>query len=211
MNKLASGVVCDMVMRQTAETRNMKRTLVVVAVWGLAANLFGQAVYLKVVPVETRSETKKYEKNIVMGYGSGGSFRKTSEREEVFNITVRNMAPAAYEYTVEWMFFAAPASGGKAVPFHAEEKKLSLDKNGVQTFEVCSPKLEVTQTHYSFIGGGTRYEGMKFAGYVVRVKHGDKILAVESADAMLKRQFQDPKAKWGVPEPAEPAKTKRPQ
>jgi len=178
----------------------MKRTLVVITLVGLAASAFGQAVYLKVAPMESRTADKYTNR-------SSGSFKKNVEREEVFNVTVKNMAPAAYEYTVEWMFMASPASGGSKVePFHAEEKKVSLDKNASTTFEVRSPKLESTHS-FSSIHGESTLTGLKFAGYVVRVRLDDKILAVESTDVVVKRKFQDPKAKWGVPEA--PATTKK--
>ncbi len=184
----------------------MKTALVIITLMGLAASVFGQSVYLKVTPVESKVKTSPNEQHKI--YGSAGSFSRKIEREEVFNIMVKNMAPAAHEYTVEWMFMASPAGGGSKVePFHAEEKKVSLDKNAGTTFEVRSPKLESTHTHLSFHSGPDTFTGSKFAGYVVRVKLGDRILAVEASDVFLKRKFQDPKAKWGVTE--EPDATKK--
>ncbi len=170
---------------------------------GLTASAFGQAVYLKVAPIES-----KHSDNYSYRSSYSGSFDKKVEREEAFNVTVKNMATTAFEYTVEWMFFANPAcGGGKIEPFHAEEKKLSLEKNAGTTFEVRSPKLASTHS-YSSYGTGNTFTGSKFAGYVVRVKIDDKILAVESIDMTLKRKYQDPKAKWGVPEESDTTKNK---
>jgi len=185
----------------------MKTALVIITLMGLAANLFGQSVYLKVTPVESKVKSSPNDQYKI--YGSSGSFSKKIEREEVFNVTVKNMAPTTYEYTVEWMFMATAAGGGSKVdPFHAEEKKISLDKNANTTFEVASPKLESTHTHLSFQSGRDTFTGLKFAGYVVRVKLGDRILAVEASDVFLKRKFQDPKAKWGVTEELDATKKK---
>jgi len=205
VKKQALAGVC-MMSEKIAEVWIMRRTLVVITLVGFAASAFGQSVYLKVTPMESRMERKDNDQHKIIG--SSGSFSKKVEREEVFNVTVKNMAPAAYEYTVEWMFMASPAGGGSKVePIHAEEKKVPLDKNASTTFEVRSPKLESTHTHYSFVGGQDAFTGLKFAGYVVRARLDDKILAVEATDVVTKRKFQDPKAKWGVPE--EPATTKK--
>jgi hypothetical protein len=205
----------------------MKRTLVVVALMGLVTSAFGQSVYLKVTPVEGKEETqlrdwvvqKEGGRNLITIRGKEetkkgeparrlGLATKTIEREEVFNITVKNTAPVAYEYTLEWVFMASPVSGGKSEPFHAAEKKISLDKNAGMSFEIRSPKLKSSQ---NFSLGGSRSEltGSKFAGYVVRVRFNDRILAVESTDVLLKRKYQDPKAKWEVTEPSEAPKKKR--
>jgi len=180
----------------------MKQIILAVIIAGFGLNAHGQAVYLKVTPTETK-RTDKYT------YQSrySGSFEKNVEREEAFTITLRNMAPGSYEYTVEWMFLAAPAAGGgKIEPFYAEEKKVSLEKNAGTTLEIVSPKLESTHSFYSY-GGSHTFTGRKFAGYVVRVRLDDKILAVEATDALLKRKYQDPKAKWGVEEPVVERKT----
>jgi hypothetical protein len=168
----------------------MKRTFLVVMMIGLAASAFGQAAYLKVVATENRSSR------------SGGYYSTNVEREEVYNVTVKNMAPAAYEYTIEWMFLVKPAGGGKVVPFRAEEKKLTLEKNASTTIEVRSPILTSTESSsYYYYYYGNTYAGSKFAGYVVRVKANDKILAVEANDTTLKRKYQDPKVEWGMPKP----------
>lgn len=68
----------------------MKRTFLAVMMVGLAASAFGQAAYLKVASAESRSTR------------SGSYYSTNVEREEVYNVTVKNMAPAAYESTVEW-------------------------------------------------------------------------------------------------------------
>jgi hypothetical protein len=168
----------------------MKRTVLAVMMVGLAGSAFGQAVYLKVAAAENRSSR------------SGDYFTTNVEREEAYSVTVKNMVPAAYEYTVEWMFLIKPTGGGKVVPFQAEEKKITLEKNASTTIEVRSPTLTSTETgtYYSYYYG-TTYTGSKFAGFVVRVRVNDKILAVEATDTILKRQYQDPKVKWGMPKP----------
>jgi len=161
---------------------------------GIAASAHGQAVYLKVVPMESkRSDNYSYR-----GVYSG-SFDKNVAREEAFNITVRNMTSESYDYVVEWMFLSSPArGGGTATPFNVDEKKLTLDKGASTTVEVHSPKLASTHNFDSY--GGSTFTGSKFAGYVVRVKYNDRILAVEASDVQLKRKYQDPKVKWGIPE-----------
>lgn len=170
----------------------MKKTVFTVMMVGLAASAFGQAAYLKVAAAESRSTR------------SGSYYSTNVEREEIYNVTVKNMTPTAYEYTVEWMFLVRPAGGGgKAMPFHVDEKKITLEKNASTTIEVRSPTLTSTESkdyYYSYYGGNT-ITGLKFAGYIVRVKANDKILAVEASDITLKRQYEDPKAKWGMPQP----------
>jgi len=105
----------------------MKRTLTFVVLMGFAAGAFGQAVYLKVMPVESKVQSRPNEEHRIIG--SSGSFSKIIEREEVFNVTIKNMAPIAFDYTVEWMFLATPIKGSSKVePFHADEKKVPLEK-----------------------------------------------------------------------------------
>lgn len=180
----------------------MKKFFLAITLIGLVSGAYGQSVYLKVTPVES----KRTDKNTYQSRYSG-SFDKNVQREEAFTITLRNMAPAAFTYTVEWMFLASPAGGGgKIDPFYTEEKKVSLEKGAGTTIDVVSPKLESSHSFYAY-GGGHTFTGQKFAGYVVRVKIDEKILAVEATDALLKRKYQDPKTKWGVAEPTVPNKS----
>jgi hypothetical protein len=157
----------------------------------LAVEAFGQSVYLKATSVESRKSMD-------------------GEREEVLNITVKNMAPAAYEYTVEWMFMGVldGARGNPILPVYAAEKKVPLDKNANTVFEVRSPKLK---SPHEFHGddGKKILIGLKSVSYVVRVRLDEKILAVESPNLTLKQKFQDLKAKWGVPESPESPKGKK--
>lgn len=184
---------------------HMKMTLLALTLFGFTTGAFGQSVYLKVVPLESIRESKPNEQLKVFS-STGGAFSKKIECEEAFNVTVRNMLPIGDEYTVEWMFMASPAGGGKVKSFHAGEKKVALEKNGSTTFEINSPKLESTHTRFGLGSQQDTFTGLKFAGYVVRVRIDEKILAVESTDALLKRKYTDPKAKWGVE--AKPATTK---
>ncbi|MCX7887699.1 MAG: hypothetical protein N3B01_10680 [Verrucomicrobiae bacterium] len=163
-----------------------------------AVGSFGQAVHLKVTLLESKTQSRPNEERKFLGLP--GSYSKVFEREDVLSVTVRNMAPITFDYTVEWMFFAAPVSGGKPEPFHAEEKKISLAKGEATTFEIRSPKVSYTHTHLSLPLRTDQniFEGKKYAGYVVRVRIDDKVLAVESSDQSWKREFQNPKAKWGV-------------
>jgi len=181
------------------------KTIVVIVLVGLAANLFGQAVHLTVTPLPSKIETTANEEARFIG--PPGSFSKKTEREEALRITLRNTAPIAFTYTVEWMFFGAPIKGGPSQPFHAGEKQIALEKNASETFEVRSSKLQSTHLHRNIRRGSDVdiYGGSKYAGYVVRAKIDDKVLAVEAPDAATKRQYQDPKAKWGATAEAAPA------
>jgi hypothetical protein len=159
----------------------------------IATSACAQAVYIKVVPMES----KRADQYAYRGTYSG-AFDKNVEREEVFNVTIKNMAPESFEYTIEWMFLSSPAGGGgKITPFHIEDKKITLDKGAGTTFELRSPKLASTHS-YDTYGSGHRFTGSKFAGYVLRVKYNDKVVGVDASDIQLKRKYEDPRAKWVV-------------
>lgn len=190
----------------------MRTLLAMLTAAALSSTAVVPSVYLKVVHSGSKSESRPNEDFRI--FGSPGSFSKKTEREESFTVTVQNMSPIAFDYTVEWMFFAAPVAGGKAEAIHADQKKVSLGRGAAETFQIRTPKIESTHTHLAYVRSNDIFQGKKFAGYVVRVKIDDKILAVEASDATLKRQFQDPKAEWGVttqegnPPAAEPAPKK---
>ncbi len=194
--------------------------LIAVCAWAAHA----QTVFLKVTFEGSNQDDKT---SIEQGGGKAFTEKKHVFRQETIEITVRNTHTEPCEYLIEWLFLASPAKGGgEPEPYHADEKTVTLPPNGTETFQVTSPKMESIQSYYHTFerqrktGGGyeekekTRYlgmEGVKPAGYVVRVKAKQKLVAVEASDAQLKRRYTSPTAPWNPPpkktEPAQlPAK-----
>jgi hypothetical protein len=184
--------------------------LIAGAAWAAQA----QTVFMKVTPLGS----KQSEKTTTEDTGKGGNFKRTihTYRMESIEIMLRNTSATSVDYVVEWMFLSSPAKGGgDPQPCAADEKTVTLAPNINSTFQVSSPKLEATQkyqhsfeSHKNEAGKReqrekTRYLGMdgeKPAGFVVRVKAGGKILAVDASDSTLERRYQNPTAPWAPPE-----------
>lgn len=201
----------------------MKRIILTLLILGAAWHAQAQMVFLKVSPEGSKQDDKTTIEN-----GAGKSFTRKNHlfRQETIEISIRNTYNDSFDYVVEWLFLASPAKGGgDPEPYHAEEKTITLAKDGNETFQVTSPKMESIQKYYhtfeshkNATGGReerekTRYlgmEGVKPAGYVVRVRANRKVIAIEASDAQLKRRYQNPAAPWNPPAKPEPVPEKAP-
>ncbi len=185
---------------------------------GVALASQGQTVLLKVASMGS----KQNDKTTTEDTGNAG-FRQTTHtyRQETIEITLRNTFTGSVDYVVEWMFLSCHAKGGNPEPCSADGKTVTLAANAGSTFQVSSPKLEATQSyqhsfesHKNATGGRdqretTRYlgmDGVKTAGFVVRVKVDGKIIAVAASDVSLERRYQNPTAPWTPSEKSSPKK-----
>lgn len=183
----------------------MRTAGLMVLLAGMAVAAHGQTVFLKVAS----SGNKQTQKTTT----EGNHRTVHTFRQETVEIAVRNTFTAPLECVVEWMFLAAPAKGGAGEPFEADTKTVSLAVNGTSTIPVTSPQLEARQNYsvtmetYVTPGGGrskqekTTYldtEGVRPAGYVVRVKVNGKIIAVDASDSQLKGKYLNPAAPWAT-------------
>jgi hypothetical protein len=174
---------------------------------GMVSVAPGQSVFLKVKAAGSKQE----EKTTIQGTG-GSAYTRTVHifRQETIEISVRNTSLVAGDYLIEWLFLSTRAKGGDAEPCHANEIPVCLGANTSVTFQATSPKLEATQNYQHSPGGGLLFggekvrflgtDGVKPAGFVVRVKAGGRIIAVEASDAQLKRRYQSLSAPWTPPD-----------
>jgi hypothetical protein len=145
-----------------------------------------QSVYLR---VDTLASGNKTTARSTSGYGS---YEESQASGINIKVTLRNMYPQPYTYTLEWRFFAKDLQTRKNRVHDSGTNSVPLKVGETKTFELESAPLSSSVSGYSSWYYSSRYaSGEKQAGYLVLVKDGNRILAVDSDDAGLKRSYMD--------------------
>lgn len=117
------------------------------------------------------------------------AYEKTIHRAKKLQITLRNMDTKPFNCVVNWQFLAKSVTDGSTSVYDHGSKKVSL-KNGQSTvFDVNSKEVEDTRTHYD--DGSRDRSGNRTSGYLVLVRVGKKLVAVDASDVLLKKKYQD--------------------
>lgn len=172
-------------------------------VWSASA----QSVYLR---VETIAEGRKTTGSSNTGYGS---YHRSHSSGVELKVTLRNMHTQAHTYTVEWNFYAKNQQSRKTRVHDSGTNSIPLKVGETSTFELKSAEL-TSETHgYASEYSSSGYtSGEKHDGYLILVKDGDRIIAVEASDATVKRSYQSAiNAARLQPKPVTPPATVQPR
>jgi hypothetical protein len=119
-----------------------------------------------------------------------GSYRESRAHKSHIKITLRNMYSKPHKYTLEWRFYAKNLESGKTHVHDSGTNSVPLKAGETKTMELQAAELASENRSYSY--SYARYvSGEKQAGYLVLVKDGNRILAVESDNVDLKRSYMD--------------------
>jgi uncharacterized protein DUF4339 len=119
-------------------------------------------------------------------YGSSTTYTKAQK----INIHVRNLKHEPDEVEVEWFFFGKPATGNKRFMYDKGIKKLAIKAGGWEDTQVTSKELESKVYNYDTTNQYKR--GQKAEGWIVRVKAGEKIIALQASSATLEDLAKNP-------------------
>ena len=114
---------------------------------------------------------------------------KTIHRAKNIQIMLRNMDDKPCNFVVNWQFLAKSVEDGSTRVYDKGNKKISLKAGQSTEFKVASKEVQDVKTHYA--DGSYSHTGDKTTGYLVLVRSGKKLVAVDASDALLKRKYQD--------------------
>jgi hypothetical protein len=118
---------------------------------------------------------------------AGNASGKTLHQGGNIQINLHNTDAKPGNYTVSWQFLAKSAADGSHRVYDKGSRKVSLPNGQSTAFEVNSREIKVGTTHY--MNGSRAHAGDTTAGYVVLVKQGERVVAAESSDPLLKKKY----------------------
>ncbi|MCX7008396.1 MAG: hypothetical protein NTY53_14300 [Kiritimatiellaeota bacterium] len=185
-------LMCGSSLSRKTGTRG--RTIAVLCaglMFGSSVVASAQAVYLRAQPVSSKTDTRQ------TGRLGEDTIERVYNRNKDLKITVTNMQTNHYEYEVQWQFLSKGVSDKKAHVYDEGAKTVALKGGESATFEVQSKPLQATaKQHYEYDDDGNlmptdkERSGENPAGFVVLVKAGKQLLAVEASDSAVKKTYQ---------------------
>jgi hypothetical protein len=159
----------------------MKTLVSVLLFLSTALSVRAQAVFLEVELVGSPMQDTRQ--------ATDDASEKTIHRSKNIQIMLRNMDTKPCSLVVSWQFLAKSVEDGSAKAYDKGSKKVPLKAGQSTVFKVDSKEVQDVRTHYA--DGSYSHTGDKTTGYLVLVKAGKKIVAVDASDALLKKQYQD--------------------
>lgn len=116
------------------------------------------------------------------------AYEKTLHRSKNIQIMLRNMDTKPCSLVVNWQFLAKSVEDGSTKAYDKGSRKVSLKAGQSTVFRVDSKEVQDVRTHYT--DGSYSHTGDKTTGYLVLVRAGRKLVAVDASDALLKMKYQ---------------------
>lgn len=158
--------------------RAMKRACLAIACClCVAADTQPPVVSLQVKTLATKKEVGE---NWHSDYGSSNTERA---RSVVIEINLRNMKNEKAQVLLEWYFIA---SGTKNAQWVFDSDSEDVNINGLETLKLEKESTQLDHAKMNLAAIGVKREsGGKPAGWIVRVKSGEKVIAVQASTAPL--------------------------
>jgi hypothetical protein len=142
-----------------------------------AASSARTSVSLKVTETASKANTSDNNRYL-FGYD------RTVSRSRSLSVRVSNLGAEPEDVDIEYFFIAKPAHGSSL--YVHDTKKIHLNLKPSQWQDVPAQAKELNSREINDDIGFRAISGAKIQGWIVRVKKGDKIVAMEASSETLK-------------------------